>query len=159
MQVKDGLLYDGNSPMPTSPSPRIRFGPFEVDPESREVRRLGSKVNLQGQPFQVLALLLERPGEMVTRDELCTRLWPADTFVDFERGLNKAINKLRAALGDDPDKPHFIETLPQRGYRFIAPVESFPEIYSGPLAQIDSLAVLPLENLSGDSSQEFSPMV
>jgi len=155
MQVKDGLLYDGNSPMPTSPSPRIRFGPFEVDPESREVRRLGSKVNLQGQPFQVLALLLERPGEMVTRDELCTRLWPADTFVDFERGLNKAINKLRAALGDDPDKPHFIETLPQRGYRFIAPIESFPETHPGPLAQIDSLAVLPLENLSADSSQEF----
>ena len=133
----------------------MRFGPFEVDPQSGELRRLGSKVNLQGQPFQVLALLLERPGEMVTRDELCARLWPADTFVDFERGLNKAINKLREALSDSADKPRFIETLPLRGYRFIAPVESLPETQPRHTPQIDSLAVLPLENLSGDPSQEF----
>ena len=116
---------------------------------------MGSKVNLQGQPFQVLALLLERPGEMVTRDELCTRLWPADTFVDFERGLNKAINKVRAALRDNAEKPRFIETLPLRGYRFIAPVESLPETHKKHPPPIDSLAVLPLENLSGDPSQEF----
>jgi TolB-like protein len=141
--------------MPTSSGPRIRFGPFEVDPQSGELRRLGSKVNLQGQPFQVLAVLLERPGEMVTRDELCTRLWPADTFVDFERGLNKAINKLRAALSDNAGKPRFIETLPLRGYRFIAPVESLPETQPRCTPQIDSLAVLTLENLSGDPSQEF----
>lgn len=153
--MKDGLLYDHNSLMPSSSRPRIRFGPFEVDPQSGELHRLGSKVNLQGQPYQVLALLLERPGEMVTRDELCTRLWPADTFVDFERGLNKAINKLRAALRDNADKPRFIETLPQRGYRFIAPVESLPETQPRHTPQIDSLAVLSLENLTGDPSQEF----
>lgn len=135
--------------------PRIRFGPFEVDPQAGELRRQGSKINLQGQPFQVLAVLLERPGEMVTRDELCTRLWPADTFVDFERGLNKAINKLREALRDNADKPRFIETLPLRGYRFIAPIESLPETHPRHTPQIDSLAVLSLENLSGDPSQEF----
>ena len=141
--------------MPTSSGPRIRFGHFEVDPQSGELRRLGSKVNLQSQPFQVLALLLERPGEMVTREELCARLWPADTFVDFERGLNKAINKLRGALNDNPDKPRFIETLPLRGYRFIAPIDSLPEAPPRHSPQIDSLAVLSLENLSGDPSQEF----
>jgi TolB-like protein/Flp pilus assembly protein TadD len=116
---------------------------------------MGLRVNLQGQPFQVLALLLERPGEMVTRDELCTKLWPADTFVDFERGLNKAINKVRSALRDNADKPRFIETLPLRGYRFIAPVESLPATHARHTPQIDSLAVLPLENLSGDPAQEF----
>src|SRR5205823_1826338 len=83
----------------------IRFGLFEVDTRSGELRRQGSKVNLQEQPFQALVLLLERRGEVVTREELNKRLWPEDTFVDFERGLNKAINKLRAALRDDPEKP------------------------------------------------------
>jgi DNA-binding winged helix-turn-helix (wHTH) protein len=101
----------------------IRFGLFEVDTRSGELRRQGSKVNLQEQPFQALVLLLERPGEVVTREELNKRLWPENTFVDFERGLNKAINKLRAALRDDAEKPRFIETLPQHGYRFIAPLE------------------------------------
>jgi TolB-like protein/DNA-binding winged helix-turn-helix (wHTH) protein/Tfp pilus assembly protein PilF len=101
----------------------IRFGVFEVDTRSGELRRQGSKVNLQEQPFQALVLLLERPGEVVTREELNKRLWPENTFVDFERGLNKAINKLRTALRDDAEKPRFIETLPQRGYRFIAPLE------------------------------------
>lgn len=101
----------------------IRFELFEVDTRSGELRRQGSKVNLQDQPFQALVLLLERPGEVVTREELRKRLWPENTFVDFERGLNKAINKLRAALRDDAEKPRFIETLPQHGYRFIAPLE------------------------------------
>src|SRR5260370_4016957 len=101
----------------------IRFGLFEVDTRSGELRRQGSKVNLQEQPFQALVLLLERPGEVVTREELNKRLWPENTFVDFERGLNKAINKLRTALSDDAEKPRFIETVPQRGYRFIAPLE------------------------------------
>src|SRR5450755_3168551 len=104
--------------------PPIRFGPFEVDTRSGELFREGSKVVLQEQPFQVLAALLERPGELVAREELSKKLWPEDTFVDFERGLNKAINKLRAALGDDADNPTYIETLPQRGYRFIAPIEN-----------------------------------
>jgi DNA-binding winged helix-turn-helix (wHTH) protein len=101
----------------------IRFGLFEVDTRSGELHRQGSKVNLQEQPFQVLVLLLERHGEVVTREEFNKRLWPENTFVDFERGLNKAINKLRAALRDDADRPCFIETLPQHGYRFIAPLE------------------------------------
>jgi TolB-like protein/Tfp pilus assembly protein PilF len=137
----------------------IRFGLFEVDTRSGELRQQGPKVNLQEQPFQALVLLLERPGEVVTREELNKRLWPEDTFVDFERGLNKAINKLRAALRDDPERPCFIETLPQHGYRFIAAVENPPSVHDRLLAQhppqIDSLAVLPLENLSGDPAQEY----
>jgi DNA-binding winged helix-turn-helix (wHTH) protein len=102
----------------------IRFGIFEVDLQAGELRRQGYKVKLQEQPFQLLIMLLERPGEVVTREELQKQLWPADTFVDFERGLNRAINKLREALGDDADSPRFIETLPRRGYRFVAPVET-----------------------------------
>ena len=102
----------------------IRFGIFEVDPPAGELRRKGFKVKLQDQPFQILVVLLERSGEVVTREELQTKLWQADTFVDFERGLNRAINKLREALGDDADSPRFIETLPRRGYRFLAPVET-----------------------------------
>src|SRR5215831_18973671 len=102
----------------------IRFGIFEVELQAGELRRQGFKVKLQEQPFQVLVMLLERPGEVVTRDELKRSLWPADTFVDFESGLNRAINKLREALGDDADSPRFIETLPRRGYRFVAPVET-----------------------------------
>ena len=88
------------------------------------MRTQGYKVKLQEQPFQLLIMLLERPGDVVTREELQKQLWPADTFVDFERGLNRAVNKLREALGDDADSPHFIETLPRRGYRFLAPVET-----------------------------------
>jgi DNA-binding winged helix-turn-helix (wHTH) protein len=102
----------------------IRFGIFEVELQAGELRRQGFKVKLQEQPFQVLVMLLEHPGEVVTRDELKRSLWPADTFVDFEGGLNRAINKLREALGDDADSPRFIETLPRRGYRFVAPVET-----------------------------------
>src|SRR5436305_3265015 len=101
----------------------IRFGLFEVDLQAGELRRQGFKVKLQEQPFQVLVMLLDRPGEVVTREELQKRLWPADTFVDFERGLNRAINKIREALADDADSPRFVETLPRRGYRFLAPAE------------------------------------
>src|SRR5260370_19271265 len=101
-----------------------RFGIFEVDLQAGELRKQGYKVKLQEQPFQVLVMLLERPGEVGTREERQKKLWPADTFVDFERGLNRAINKLREALGDDADRPRFIETLPRRGYRFVAPVET-----------------------------------
>ena len=104
--------------------PPIRFGVFEVDLQAGELRKQGFKVKLQDQPFQVLAMLLERPGEMVTREELQKKLWPADTFVDFEPGLNRAINKLREALADDAESPRFIETLPRRGYRFVAPVDA-----------------------------------
>lgn len=102
----------------------LRFGVFELDPKAGELRKKGMKVRLQGQPIDILVLLLQRPGEIVTREELQKDLWPADTFVDFEQGLNNAMKRLRAALDDDAESPHFIETLPRRGYRFIAPVES-----------------------------------
>ncbi len=102
----------------------IRFGVFEVDTVTGELRKQGLRIRLQEQPFQVLALLLARPGDLVTREELRLKLWPAGTFVDFEHSLNKAINKLREALGDDSDSPRYIETLPRRGYRFIATISS-----------------------------------
>ena len=107
---------------PTTSSPTIRFGCFEVDLQSGELRKKGLRIKLQEQPFQVLAMLLQHPGEVVTREDLRNRLWPADTFVDFDQGLNRAINKIREALGDDAETPRFVETLPKRGYRFIAPV-------------------------------------
>ncbi|HXO33611.1 MAG TPA: winged helix-turn-helix domain-containing protein [Candidatus Acidoferrales bacterium] len=103
---------------------KIRFGDFEIDMRTAEVRQNGHKFVLQGQPFQVLAFLLEKPGELVTREELKKRLWSADTFVDFDHSLNKAVNRLRETLADSADKPSYIETLPRRGYRFIAPVTS-----------------------------------
>jgi TolB-like protein/DNA-binding winged helix-turn-helix (wHTH) protein/Tfp pilus assembly protein PilF len=191
----------------------IRFGVFEADTVTGELRKHGLRIKLQEQPFQVLSLLLARPGELVTREELRLKLWPADTFVDFEHGLNKTINKLREALSDDRETPRYIETLPRRGYRFIATVSSAqpPSELSGPpavlVAQPDpvvsgnprkggwmtpatillagvlallasalwyrlarrqvypaatvsaaplrSLAVLPLQNLSGDNDQEY----
>jgi TolB-like protein/DNA-binding winged helix-turn-helix (wHTH) protein/Flp pilus assembly protein TadD len=102
---------------------RLRFGPFEVDLCAGELRKRGLKIKLQEKPFQILAVLLERPNEVVTREELRQRLWPADTFVDFEGSLNTAANRLRLALGDSADNPRFVETIPRRGYRFIVPVE------------------------------------
>jgi len=108
---------------PTLPPRAVRFGVFEADLRTGELRKNGLRVRLQEQPFQVLAALLERPGEMVDREELRQRLWPADTFVDFDHSLNTAINKLREALGDSAGSPRFIETLARRGYRFLAPVE------------------------------------
>jgi TolB-like protein/DNA-binding winged helix-turn-helix (wHTH) protein len=199
---------------------RVRFGPFEADLSSGELRKHSLKVKLQDQPFQVLALLLERPGEVVTREELRQKLWPADTFVDFDVGLNTAIKRLRDALGDTAESPRYVETLPRRGYRFIAQVDGLAAATppSGPAQiptdrytrravsalvdavleahgartrwrvgavvagatalamavvlfsvpslrqrvqgktippKIQSLAVLPLENLSGDPAQEY----
>jgi TolB-like protein/DNA-binding winged helix-turn-helix (wHTH) protein/Tfp pilus assembly protein PilF len=182
----------------------LRFGQFELDLRTGEIYKEGKRIKLQEQPCQVLALLIERQGELVSREELRKRLWPNDTFVDFDHGVNIAINKLRDALGDSPEKPQFIETLPRRGYRFIAPVDApkasrdgeppaqvtgslggragsgsitwrralLPAVLALTLAahffssvrawrgdsagsRIRSLAVLPLENLSGDASQEY----
>jgi Tol biopolymer transport system component/DNA-binding winged helix-turn-helix (wHTH) protein len=115
------LVYTAGDMETTSPS-IIRFGAFEADLSSGELRKFGTRIKLQDRPFQILAILLEQPGQTITREQLQSRLWPADTFVDFEHGLNTAINKLRQALSDDPDNPRFVETLPKRGYRFIAPV-------------------------------------
>jgi len=101
----------------------VRFGVFEVDLTAGELRKSGSKVRLQEQPFQLLAYLLTRSGEVVTRDELREKLWPADTFVDFDHSLNTAVNKVREALGDSASSPRFVETLARRGYRFLGPVD------------------------------------
>ena len=103
-----------------------RFGNFELDLSSGELRRDGIPLKLQPQPARVLVLLVSRPGEVVARNELAERVWGSETFVDFERGLNFAIRQIRATLDDDADQPRYIETVPKRGYRFIAPLEQAP---------------------------------
>src|SRR5579863_4237761 len=115
----------GNTEMQTAArsTNTVRFEGFEVDLRAQELYKAGRKIKLQVQPFQVLAMLLEQPGEVVTREEMQKRLWPADTFVDFDHSLNTAIKKLRQALGDDKKKPRYVETLPKRGYRFLAAVK------------------------------------
>jgi TolB-like protein/DNA-binding winged helix-turn-helix (wHTH) protein/Flp pilus assembly protein TadD len=184
----------------TPPIQVVRFGLFELDVRSGELRKRGVRVPLQGLPVQVLAILLENPGQVVTREELRARLWPADTFVDFDHSLHNAIARLRDALGEEANNPRFIETLPRRGYRFIGPLDStvvaqpvvpsvaahgrfwrvFPlaafvlvVVFTALLgfnvrkmrsrffgeasasAHIDSLAVLPLKNLSDDREQDY----
>src|SRR6266852_1809629 len=111
-------------PSPVSTARRLSFGPFEADLHSGELRKNGVKVRLQAQPFQLLVMLLERPGELVTREEICQKLWSADTFVDFDRSLGVAVNKIRDVLRDSAANPRYIETLPRKGYRFIAEVVS-----------------------------------
>ncbi len=198
-------------PTPAPASRAVRFGAFEADLSSGQLRKHGLRVKLQDQPFQILAMLLERPGQVLTREELHQKLWPTDTFVDFDHGLNNAINRLRDALNDSAEAPRFVETLPRRGYRFISRVESdaIPDsaaarekslgssandqggsviipwwrsrwaawsaaalvmtllsgfavnVWKGRFSssahamRIESIAVLPLENLTGDSSQEY----
>ena len=102
---------------------RAQFGDFEVDLQAGQLRKRGHRIKLQDQPFLVLAALLEKPGEVVTREVLQQRIWPDGTYVDFDQSLNKAVNKLRDALADSADRPRYIETLPRRGYRFIGAVE------------------------------------
>ena len=135
----------------------LRFGAFELDMRLRELRKGATRIRLQEQPFEILRLMLERPGDVVTRDQLRERLWPDGTFVDFEHSLNAAIKRLRAALGDDADNPRFVETLPRRGYRFIARLDRVAE--QPPMRSVIQpscrLAVLPFSNLSEDSSQEY----
>jgi TolB-like protein/DNA-binding winged helix-turn-helix (wHTH) protein/Flp pilus assembly protein TadD len=184
----------------------VSFGAYEFNPYSKELRKEGMRVRLEGQPLSILQMLLERPGELVTREELQKKLWPRDTFVDFEHSLNAAVKRLRSALNDSADRPRYIETLARRGYRFVAPVSGFvaegesqkavlvpgqsqawapvrfhgrrlwlvtaiavcvigiagwgwrhwrngPAIHAVPAVR--SLAVLPLQNLSGDPSQEY----
>src|SRR5437667_2539626 len=127
----------------------VRFGVFEVNLRAGELRKQGARIKLQEQPFHVLQMLLEQPGEIVTREELQKRIWPADTFVDFDQGLNNAIKRLREALRDSAETPRFIETIPRRGYRFIGMTGSSTP---GP---IRALAVLRLENLSRDPQREY----
>ncbi|MGA8154444.1 MAG: winged helix-turn-helix domain-containing protein [Terriglobales bacterium] len=121
---------------PVPNSQVVRFGTFEVDLRLGELRKNGIRVKLTGQPFQILVILLEHPGDLVTREQLQRRLWPSDTFVDFDRGLNAAINRVREALGDSAENPRFVETLPRRGYRFIAPlIDSRPTSATLPAAE------------------------
>src|SRR5580700_10069200 len=112
----------------------VRFGVFEVDLRAGELRKKGTKIRLQGQPYLLLITLVKQPGEVVTREELRSALWPQDTFVDFDHGLGTAVNKLREVLGDSAANPRFVETLPRRGYRFIAPVETIGESETAPAA-------------------------
>jgi adenylate cyclase len=136
----------------------IRFGVFELDTESGELRKQGVKVRLQEQPFQILQILLDRPGRVVTREELQRRIWPSDTFVDFDTGLYNAIKRLREALGDSAESPRFIETLSRRGYRFIAAVKgAAADRHTAPAlsATHDSIVVLPFISISADSENEF----
>ena len=107
---------------------KIQFGVYQADLCTGELRKHGRKIRLTGRPFQILALLLERPGELLTREEIRTRLWPADTFVDFEHGMNSAIRKVRDALGDSAKNPRFVETLARRGYRFIAVLDAIDRV-------------------------------
>ena len=133
---------------------RVRFGAFEVDMRTAEVRKHGLRVRLQEQPFQILAALLERPGEIVTRDELIRRLWADGTVVDYEGGLNAAVTRLRQALSDSAETPRYLETVARRGYRWIAPVER-PDEASAPA--VDADAVLP--GLPSPAPRRFSLLI
>lgn len=165
------------------PAQVVRFGPFQLDLRAAELRHNGTRIKLPEQPFQILCELAEHPGEVVTREELRRRLWHADTFVDFEQGLNTAVKRLREILGDSAEKPRFIETIPRHGYRLMVPVEK-PQVVQVRVGRrkafwaisvllllavaaglvwrlhwrpmkIESLAVLPLENLSGNPDEEY----
>ena len=130
----------------------IRFGPYELDPHARELRSASGRVRLQDQPFEILQLLLAQPGHVVTRDQIRERLWPAGTFVDFEHSLNAAVKRLRAALGDDAECPRYVETVPRRGYRFVACLSGEePE----PASHHVRLAVLAFSNLSADRERDY----
>src|SRR6266498_2275253 len=133
----------------------IRFGSFEVDLRAGELRKSGVRIKLRDQSFEILALLLEHPCEIVTREELRTRLWPANVFVDFDNNLNTAVTRLREALGDSAEKPRYVETLPRRGYRFMVPVSTGSPRPEELRAGNVRLAVLPFDNLSGDPAQEY----
>src|SRR5215813_12895571 len=122
--------------MTSSEPHRVRFGPYEADLDTHELWKNGVRVKLGGQPFEILALLLRNPGQMVTREELQKELWAADTFVDFNHGLNAAVNKLRETLADSAEEPKYVETLPRRGYRFVGKVV----VAAPPAAVIDSPA-------------------
>ena len=166
------------------PAPRLQFGGFQLDSASGELSRNGRPVRLPDQSFRILQVLLERPGEVITREELRERLWTPDTYVDFDAGLNNAVKKLRDALDDSSNHPRFIETLPRRGYRLIVPIDPPPParrrtrwVVAAALAAtglavavsldatrpwlgrtqpaIPRLVVMPFQNLTGDASQEY----
>jgi len=138
----------------------LRFGTFEVNLRSGELRKGGVRIKLHGQPFEVLAMMLERPGQLVTREELRLRLWPTDTFVNFDHGVNTAINKLREALGDSADNPRFIETLPRRGYRLLAGMDELNRIPAEAVLPVvadgkRAVAVLPFKLLTTNPEDDY----
>src|SRR5687768_9447119 len=140
----------------TETTPPLRFGSFEFDVRLRELRKGQTRIRLQDQPFEILRLMLERPGDVVTRDQLRQRLWPDGTFVDYEHSLNAAVKRLRAALGDDADNPKFVETLPRRGYRFIAPLQRADGAQASRAGSgCPRLAVLPFSDLSDEGGHEY----
>src|SRR5215813_6244393 len=135
-----------------APGRYIHFGPFQIDQQRQEVSRNGSRLKLQGKVYQVLMALIEKPGEVVTREELRQRLWPAETHVNYDANVNTTVNKLRQALGDSSDKPLYIETIPRKGYSLLAQ----PEASDKPGAQMPALAAVP-ENgqpTHGEDSQK-----
>jgi len=150
---------------PVQPSPMIRFGAFELDAANGELRKGGVSLKIHPQPFRVLRLLAEHSGQVVTRDEIQRCLWADNTFVDFERGINFCVNQIRATLGDDAEEPRYVETLPRRGYRFIAEVTIDAGLAAPAVGariserrtgeNFPSLAVLPFANLSGDLAQDY----
>jgi len=131
----------------------INFGPFEADLQARELRKNGVRLRLPNQSFQILQMLLQRPGALVSREELHAALWSADTFVDFQKGINAAIKRLRQTLGDSADSPRYVETLHRRGYRFIGTIPAQAQLVAQPRAA--SVAVLPFVNLGGEPQNEF----
>src|SRR5215472_11819703 len=141
--------------MPLVAKQRVHFGFFELDVHAGELFKHGLKLRLQGHPIQVLAMLLERPGELITREEIQQKLWPSEseTFVDFEHGLNTAVRKLRQTLGDEAESPEYIETLPRRGYRFVG------SIAAGDSAQVPAIDLMETVTARGVevSSPEVSP--
>src|SRR5438309_7668042 len=136
---------------------RVCFGQFEIDEHAGELRKEGIKVRLQEQPLQILQILLQHPGEVVTREELRKRVWPTDTFVDFDHGINNAVKRLREALGDTAETPRYIETLPRRGYRFVGAIQT-AQVSSQPNGSIDSIAVFPLFNAASDPDTDHLPV-
>jgi cholera toxin transcriptional activator len=134
------------TPPPNSSQRIIRFGVFGVDRTAGELRKNGVRIRLQEQPFQLLLFLLERPREVITREELREKLWPADTFVDFDHSLNTAINKVREALGDSASSPRYVETLARRGYRFLATVEPIQESLAPESPAVHPSLNVPLPN-------------
>ena len=145
-----------NSPSPSPRSQRIAFDNLEVDLRSGEVRKNGSRIRLQAQPFQLLALLLLNAGEVVTRDEICRDLWPANTFVDFEHSLAAAVNKIREALGDSADNPKYIETLPKRGYRFIGAIRHEPPVVMAVADAQESVELVPAPSAKARADRKWT---
>src|SRR5450759_4773916 len=133
-------LGDDITSKPSVPPGRWRFGQFEIDLSTGELRKNGLRKHIQEQPLRILGALLERAGELVTREELRERLWPSETFVDFERSLNAAVAKLRQVLGDSADQPRYVETVARRGYRFVAPVEASLPLQEAVGPVLDSIA-------------------